>query len=231
MKLELRYEQQFLALFKFDDDDDDDDIWSGSSNRFNIFAIRSIPCSSIKMIEVEKIAMGATKQFMDFNLHITCASLLPTLEAESELHDHPLIRIWKWITFTCNICGKEDKGMPFLCNTCGSWIHRTCVYQYPHRVKVVRHKHLLHLTHSSLEFHQPDSRICQICVQKVDTRYRLFYCSRCNFIAHLECAIAKKNREDIDLSKFEDEDSEVDESIDLTAPYEVKKFNIGKDKT
>ncbi|XP_050274167.1 uncharacterized protein LOC126717046 [Quercus robur] len=45
----------------------------------------------------------------DFNLHITCASVLPTLEAEAELHDHPLIPIWKWITFTCDLCGKEDK--------------------------------------------------------------------------------------------------------------------------
>ena len=167
----------------------------------------------------------------DFNLHITCASLLPTLEAEAELHDHPLILFWKWITFTCDLCGKEDKGMPFLCNTCGSWIHRTCAYQYPRRVKVVRHKHLLHLTHSSLEFHQPDPRFCQLCVQKLDTRYGLYYCSICDFVAHLDCAIAKENREDIDLSEFEDEDSEVDESIDSVAPYEVKKFNVGEDKT
>ena len=41
--------------------------------------------------------------FYDFNLHITRASLLPTLEAEVELHDHPLIPIWKWITFTFNL--------------------------------------------------------------------------------------------------------------------------------
>ena len=39
----------------------------------------------------------------DFNLHITRASLLPTLEAEVELHDHLLIPIWKWITFTFNL--------------------------------------------------------------------------------------------------------------------------------
>ena len=92
----------------------------------------------------------------NFNLHITCASLLPTLEAEAVMHDHPLTPLWKWFTFTCDFCGKEDKGMPFLCNTCGIWIHRRCAYQFPHIVKVVCHKHLLHLTHSSLEFHQPN---------------------------------------------------------------------------
>ena len=60
----------------------------------------------------------------DFNLHVKCGSLPPTLEAE--FHDHPLTSIQKWITFTCDICGKEDKGMPYLCNTCGFWIHRRC---------------------------------------------------------------------------------------------------------
>ena len=60
----------------------------------------------------------------DFNLHITCASLEPI--KEPEFHDHSLTCFWKWITFTCDICGKEDKGMPYLCNTCGFWIHRRC---------------------------------------------------------------------------------------------------------
>ncbi|XP_065619704.1 uncharacterized protein LOC112039846 isoform X1 [Quercus suber] len=43
----------------------------------------------------------------DFNLHITCASLAPTMDAEC--HHHPLTPFWKWITFTCDLCGKEDK--------------------------------------------------------------------------------------------------------------------------
>ncbi|KAL4637024.1 hypothetical protein ACB092_03G051200 [Castanea dentata] len=165
----------------------------------------------------------------DFNLHITCASLAPTT-MEPEFHHHLLTPVWKWITFTCDLCGIEDKGMPYLCNLCGFWVHRRCTL-FPRIVKVVRHKHLLHLTNSSLEFHQSNSRFCQICVRKVDTRYGLYYCSRCDYVAHLDCAIAEENREDIDLSKFEDEDSEVNESIDSAAPYEVKKFNVGDDKT
>ena len=164
----------------------------------------------------------------DFNLHITCASLALTT-MEPDFHHHPLIPVWKWITFTCDLCGKKDEGMPYLCHLCGFWIHKRCSF-FPSKVKVVRHKHLLHLTHSSLEFHQYDSRFCQLCARKVDTRYGLYYCSRCNFVAHLDCAIAKENREDTDLSKFEDEDSEVDEFID-SAPYEVKESNVGEDKT
>ena len=168
----------------------------------------------------------------NFNLHITCASLLPTVEAKAEFHDHPLIPIWKWFTFTCDLCGKEDKGMPFLCNTCGFWIHRSCTYQFPRRLKVVRHKHLLHLTHSSLEFHQSDSRFCQLCVRKVDTRYGLYYCSRCDFVAHLNCAMDSRNKENINLKELKDEDEvpELDEWVDLVT-YEVKKFNMKEDGT
>ena len=163
-----------------------------------------------------------------FNLHIRCASLAPTT-MEPDFHHHPLIPVRKWITFTCDLCGKKDEGTPYLCHLCDFWIHGRCS-RFPSKVKVVRHKHLLHLTHSSLEFHQSDSRFCQLCVRKLDTRYGLYYCSRCNFVAHLDCAIAVENREDTDLSKFEDEDSEVDEFID-SAPYEVKKSNVGEDKT
>nr|XP_023895010.1 uncharacterized protein LOC112006925 [Quercus suber] len=46
----------------------------------------------------------------DFNLHITCASLAPTTMVEAEFHHHPLTPFWKSITFTCDICGKEDKN-------------------------------------------------------------------------------------------------------------------------
>ena len=96
---------------------------------------------------------------------------------EDEFHDHPLTPIGKTITFTCNICGKESKGVPHLCATCCFWIHRSCAY-FPRRLKVVHHKHPLHITHSSLELHESDSRFSLLYVQKVDTHYNLYYCSK-----------------------------------------------------
>ena len=168
----------------------------------------------------------------DFNLHIKCGSLLPTLEAE--FHDHPLTPIWKWITFTCDLCGiKEDKGMPYLWNPCNFLIHRKCAY-LPRRIKVVCHKHPLHITHSSLELHESDSRFCILYVQKVDTRYGLYYCSKCDFIAHLNCAIDKTNREDINLLELKDRengDEELDQSIESAVAYKVKNINVGEDET
>ncbi|KAF3974631.1 hypothetical protein CMV_002047 [Castanea mollissima] len=169
----------------------------------------------------------------NFNLHVRCGSLAPTLEAE--FHDHPLTPIWKWIAFTCDLCGiKEDKGMPYLCNPCGLLIHRKCAYNFPRRLKVVRHKHPLHITHSSLELHESDSRFCLLCVQKVDTRYGLYYCSKCDFVAHLNCAIDERNREDINLLELKDgenEDEELDQSIESAAAYKVKKIKVGEDGT
>ena len=50
----------------------------------------------------------------DFNLHATCASLLPTIES-SQVHHHPLTPFWKWTTFTCDLCAKEVKGIPNHC--------------------------------------------------------------------------------------------------------------------
>ena len=165
----------------------------------------TIPCSqSILLFSLnKKVSAKSAKEhyweyiyrcyYCNFNLHVRCASLPPTLEVE--FHNHPLTPIWKWITFTRDFCGiKEDKGMPYLCNICGFWIHRRCAYYFPRRLKVVRHKHPLHVTHSSLEFDESDSRFCQLCVKKVDTHYGLYYCSICDFVAHLNCAITEENR-------------------------------------
>ena len=48
----------------------------------------------------------------NFNLHSKCASLQLTIK--TEVHDHPLTRMWKSIKFTCDLCGKEG-NVPFLC--------------------------------------------------------------------------------------------------------------------
>ena len=55
----------------------------------------------------------------DFNLHIKCA----VLQLEAKFHDHPLIPFCKFITFTCDLCGKEGKGVPYQCAPCSFWIH------------------------------------------------------------------------------------------------------------
>ncbi|XP_050274491.1 uncharacterized protein LOC126717144 [Quercus robur] len=177
----------------------------------------------------------------NFKLHIRCGSLPLTMEAAAEVHEHPLTAIWKQMTFTCDLCGKEDKGMPYVCNPCGFFIHRRCAHSIPSRLKVVRHNHPLNLIHS-LELHQSNSQLCQLCFLKLDTNYALYYCSTCHFAAHLDCAIDRGNMEDINLLELKEEesaeskamlenvDSKLDQSVDSEI-CKVIKTTVGEDGT
>nr|XP_023897934.1 uncharacterized protein LOC112009826 [Quercus suber] len=164
----------------------------------------------------------------NFKLHIKCGSLAPTTEAP-EVHHHQLTPYWKWMTFTCDLCGKEDKGMPYVCTSCGFGIHTRCT-NFPGTLKVVRHNHPLNLIHS-LELHQSNSQLCQLCFLKLDINYGLYYCSKCDFAAHLDCAIARRNIEDINLLELKEEESteskamleNVDSKLDQSFDSEICK--------
>ncbi|KAF3943194.1 hypothetical protein CMV_030223 [Castanea mollissima] len=169
----------------------------------------------------------------NFNIHIKCSSLSPTIQ--TEVHDHQLTRsIWKLMKFTCDFCGKEG-NLPYLCAQCDFAIHSRCA-ACPRILKVYRHNHPLHLT-PSLEVHQSDSPICLLCVRKVDTLC-LYYCSRCDFVAHLYCAMLHWNREYINLQELKEEqsteskseDSELHQSFDSKI-CKVKKTTVGEDGT
>ncbi|XP_030958358.1 uncharacterized protein LOC115980222 [Quercus lobata] len=113
-------------------------------------------------------------------------------------------------------------------------VHNTCA-SLPLRLKVLVHRHPLHLIHSSLEveLHQSDSRFCQLCAQKVNTNFGFYYCSRCDFIAHLDCAADYGNRDNmnlLELKELENEDSELDQSVD-SAAYKVKNIKVREDGT
>ena len=166
----------------------------------------------------------------DFILHSGCA----VLPLKAECHDHELTPIRKWITFTCDLCGKNGEGMPNLCVPCGFWIHKGCA-SFPKKIKVIRHKHHLDLTHS-FEVHQSNIQSCRLCSEKVDKNYGNYHCSSCNFVAHLDCA--KRNEDTEQKLKDEEstesktalanEDLEINESTDMVA-YKVKTTNMGED--
>ena len=67
----------------------------------------------------------------------------------------------------------------------------------------------------------------------MNTNYGFYYCSRCDFIAHLDCAADYKYRENINLLELkeeENEDPELDQSID-SAAYKVKNIKVGEERT
>uniref|UniRef100_A0A2N9EUY7 Phorbol-ester/DAG-type domain-containing protein n=1 Tax=Fagus sylvatica TaxID=28930 RepID=A0A2N9EUY7_FAGSY len=189
------------------------------------FPYENVKCEVCKEVDRYQYSYGCSR--CNFNIHIKCASIPPTME--SEVHNHPLTPFWKWITFTCDLCGKESTGIPNPCASCSFWTDKSCA-SCLRRVKVTRHEHPLDLIHS-LEVHQSDSRFCQICAQKVDTDYGLYYCSECDFIAHLNCAMDWGNMEElIDEESTESKTMLENQSVD-SATYEVKEFSVGKDGT
>jgi hypothetical protein len=169
-----------------------------------------------------------------FDIDIKCA-LLP-LTIKSEIHNHPSTLFKKVITFTCDICGKEGKGMPYLCiGICGFWAHYNCAC-LPPIVKHIRHKHPLNLTYSLKDDHS-EHRLCQLCVQKVDIKYGIYYCSSCDYVAHLDCATDKKGKDERFMRESKDKDPiesttmMKDEDLGLDELcYIVKKTMVGEDK-
>jgi hypothetical protein len=153
-----------------------------------------------------------------FYLHINCASMPLTIQAES--HAHPLTLVRRSVSFTCDACGKEGKGMFYLCAVCPFLVHLECA-SFPLTVKHIRHTHPLNLT-NSLEVHQfqSDHRLCELCVKIVDIDYMLYYCSACDYVNHLHCATNKQ---------LEDTEVGLDETID-SFPYVVLKSKVGEDK-
>jgi uncharacterized Fe-S center protein len=92
---------------------------------------------------------------------------------------------------------KEDKDMySYLCTslTYSLMVHRKCA-ALPLIVKHTGHQHALNLTGCS-QVNQSDCQRCRLCVKKVDTD-RVYYCPKCNFVAHLDCATRKGYTEEI----------------------------------
>jgi len=113
--------------------------------------------------------------------------------------------------------------VPILLHACSLMVHRKCA-ALPLIVKHISHQHALkHIGFSQLN--QSYLRVCRLCVKKVDTD-NVYYCSKCNFVAHLDCATREGYTEEI-----KKEDSKVlDESINDSLAYAVKKITMGEDK-
>ncbi|KAK7848406.1 hypothetical protein CFP56_005034 [Quercus suber] len=129
-----------------------------------------------------------------FDAHVKC--VLFSLSIETEIHNHSLTLFGKFITFICDLCGKEGKSMPYLCDSiiCGFWAHRKCA-SLPRMVKCMRHKHPLILTNSIKDDHS-EHRVCQLCVKHIDTNHGVYYCSTCDYVAHLDCATDKNGMDE-----------------------------------
>jgi hypothetical protein len=169
----------------------------------------------------------------NFSLESTCASL--PLTVQTEIHrEHPLTLVRRSVSFTCDACGKEGKGMFYLCALCPFLVHTKCI-SYPLLVKHIRHRHPLHLT-KSLKPHpnQSDHRLCPLCLKNVNTNYMVYYCSTGDFITHPHCAaniyMEGQQWERIEsTSMLKYEDPGLDGRSINPLQYFVEKFKLGEE--
>ena len=76
-----------------------------------------------------------------------------------------------------------------------------------------------------------------ICVKKVDIKYGIYYCSSCDYVAHLDCATNKEGRDERFMRESKDKDPiesttmMKDEELGLDELcYTVTKTKVGEDK-
>ena len=140
------------------------------------------------------------------------------------------------MSFICDFCGIESKGLPYLCGECGFWVHKKCA-SLPRLVKHLRHRHPLNFTYSIKDDHS-EHPLCQLCVKKVDTNYSVYYCSSCDCVAHLDCATDKKGMDENFMREYKGkkpieltniQDLEIDEFTNEVS-YSVQKTKVGEGK-
>ncbi|GLT56305.1 hypothetical protein SLA2020_293540 [Shorea laevis] len=119
-----------------------------------------------------------------------------------ETHEHLLTPALGTISFVCNACGTAGDHACFGCVSCNLIIHTYCK-SLRSTIKIIRHPHRLSHIYS-FEEEEAGTRECKICYDEVNLRYGSYYCSDCNYFAHVKCAIDGDLLEDDQKSKLSD---------------------------
>jgi hypothetical protein len=166
----------------------------------------------------------------NFDIDIKCVSRW-RISAEDCLQ-HSLFPMLHQIQFTCTACAEESNDIAYQCSDCRVLIHRKCA-KFSRTIKTSTHDHSLTRTYSLRQVKKQENVLCLLCRKKVNTEYAAYYCRKCDYIAHMECANYFKV-EDGD----QNETTEVDanqlvhlvEGIDLAederaGPWEINHFS------
>ncbi|XP_022746847.1 uncharacterized protein LOC111296685 [Durio zibethinus] len=153
-----------------------------------------------------------------FALHIECASPPPVIEDKN--HPHPFILFWRHFSFICDACGMPGNHVSYICSTCGLLVHNKCI-SLPRTLKHPMHpEHPISHTYF-LGQYEVESWECRIChLEDVNSKHGGYYCSDCNYISHVNCAIEDYNWYEIDESE---RDENLEENSALLLPYSIVK--------
>lgn len=103
---------------------------------------------------------------------------------------HSLTLIQRPSSFMCDACNVEDntKDLSYACTKCPFWMHKSCADAPKTFQFQVHDKHPLRLSFSLPKAYQQFDQYCRLCNETLNRLNWLYYCGRCRFFAHFQCA-------------------------------------------
>lgn len=130
-----------------------------------------------------------------FFVCLKCAiCLFPSVEDTKIRHpahtQHPLALIQNLSSFKCYACKVEDniKDLSYICAICQFWIHKSCADAPSSFLFQFHDKHPLILTFSLPKAYHKFAQYCRLCHETLNRLNWLYYCSKCRFFVHFQCA-------------------------------------------
>ncbi|PPR85954.1 hypothetical protein GOBAR_AA34740 [Gossypium barbadense] len=155
-------------------------------------------------------------------VHIECVSASLDLGVEDKNHEHHFTLFPRGSSFICDACGEEGSYASYICCTCNTMVHKKCT-SVPRIIKSKWHDHrLFHKYFLRIE----DFRVlnCIMCNDEVSTDHGNYYCSKCDVIFHVKCAL--KDKDSYEIVENEDE-----ESADVSSITKVLGWNDAGEAT
>nr|XP_017226006.1 PREDICTED: uncharacterized protein LOC108202134 [Daucus carota subsp. sativus] len=133
-------------------------------------------------------------------------------------YQHMVSLIQQPSSFKCHACNVDDniKHMSYRCTRCQFWVHKSCA-EAPRTFQFRFHdEHPLILSLSLPQVYRKFEQYCGLCNKKLSRLVWIYYCPKCRFFTHFQCARSFKGI--LDDGENENYDSEVEQ---LPAPDEL----------
>ncbi|XWS64767.1 hypothetical protein CRYUN_Cryun05aG0031800 [Craigia yunnanensis] len=165
----------------------------------------------------------------EFWLHFLCAKRQPSLK--HEFHEHSLSYFQMKLSpvaYQCNMCDKKicDKSVRsafYRCVQCDVNLHLRCV-PIPPTTKHGYHRHALTFIDSFMEDDSGDY-YCDICEKERNQKHPVYFCKKCKYAAHIQCALNKVDSKALMPKSMDQEETEEDNAESDQSQLEIEHFN------
>ncbi|XVF83388.1 hypothetical protein PTKIN_Ptkin16aG0481300 [Pterospermum kingtungense] len=150
--------------------------------------VNELPCQICQEAQLNEAVYFCSK--CNFVLHTGCVPP-PSIIEDKVHHKHNFTLRQKQVSLVCDACGTLGNYIPYICSTCGLIVHKKCI-SLPRIIQFFRHDHpISHIFF--LEKHGFETWECRHCYEEVNTEHGSYFCSKCNYIVHVNCALEQPN--------------------------------------